>query len=1357
MADQIKIAWSLRLGEHFFNRDMEDWMKKRFSPLLLAALALGISLALAQTQGTGAKPAGTTDKVAQQAADAAQPSTPDSKAESNDAAPAAAAEAEAASTAEAAAQEAINARTVSRMRSTTQAQRQHAAQNYIRRMSRSGVRAPQPHAVGCGAPLGTPCGTPDYFTFTPNYALSQLPTLTQTSIDPVSPKVFAVTTGTGIRKFVDGLPGLGPANKNNLGNYIPVASPIADPWGHTNSDYYEIGLIDYTQKFHTDIPASQVRGYVDLNPTPQPAFRATGDVGGHYLGPVILAQSERPVRLKFTNQLNAGSFLFIPADESYMGMMHQNSLTYSETNMTPYSKNRATVHLHGGVTPWISDGTPHQWTVPAAEYSSATYKRGDSVQFVPDMLFDGTSHKPVTTGGTTDPGPGSLTFYYTNHQSGRLMFYHDHSYGTTRLNVYAGEASAYLLHDAAMDALIDTAIPNNAGVDGTSSANLISAGLATGTAPSQTALAGGLYRFGIPLIIQDKTFVPNAAQMNAQDPTWNWGPEGNLWFPHVYMPNQNPNDNSGATIAGRWDYGMWFWPPMTAGVDLNHADQVCTGAGDIAAYGTAARCPGTRNPSGVPESFMDTPVINGQAYPTVTLQQGAYRFQVLNAANDRMFNMSLFYAADANGNVCNPNYAGTVNSLGTANTVPGNFAACTEVKMVPATPHALIQTAPTPAGIPTPDGDADDTLPRCAATGAQPDSNRGDGFLVVANPGAIDYNPATGLPGLTKACWPSSWPTDGRDGGVPDPASAGPAWVQIGTEGGVLPAPVVIPPTPIGYNYNRRDIVVTNVQEHALFLGPAERADVIVDFSQVPAGSTLILYNDSPAPVPGYDVRLDYYTGDPDLTSTGGAPTTQPGYGPNIRTMMQIHIVAGTTTSFMTAAAPNGLGGLQASLPGVFKATQPAIIIPEPSYSAAALGTAPPTTDNYARIQNTQGMTIGNGTFVDMKPKAIHELFEVDYGKMNSILASELPQTNYNNQTTIPLAYVDPPSEFVAPDQVQLWKVTHNGVDSHAVHFHLFDVQLINRVGWDGAIRPPDPNELGWKETVRMNPLEDAIVALRPVLPPTPFPVVDSTRLLDPSRPDQATNTNSQPGFSNLIAVGGTVTGNAAAVANQVYNFGWEYVWHCHLLGHEESDMMRPIVFQPAAPADPTNLTGTLSGSSVTLRWQYTANGTPATSFMVQRAPAGGGFVTLSSTVSPTTLTFVDAAAVSGNIYSYRVYAVAGNVTSGASNTISIATLAAPQNLRQASIGTGFVIVQWTAPTSTAGETGYALQRCVGNATTCTPGATWTPIANTALTTTNYRNSGLTAKQFYTYRVQATGPGGATSAFSLPYLTITAQ
>ena len=32
-----------------------------------------------------------------------------------------------------------------------------------------------------------------------------------------------------------------------------------------------------------------------------------------------------------------------------------------------FKDNRATLHLHGGTTPWISDGTPHQWITPAGE------------------------------------------------------------------------------------------------------------------------------------------------------------------------------------------------------------------------------------------------------------------------------------------------------------------------------------------------------------------------------------------------------------------------------------------------------------------------------------------------------------------------------------------------------------------------------------------------------------------------------------------------------------------------------------------------------------------------------------------------------------------------------------------------------------------------------------------------------------------------------------------------------------------------------------------------------------------------------------------------------------------------------
>ena len=51
-----------------------------------------------------------------------------------------------------------------------------------------------------------------------------------------------------------------------------------------------------------------------------------------------------------------------------------------------FQDNRATLHLHGGITPWISDGTPHQWISPATvKLATNNYTQGQSVGNVPDM------------------------------------------------------------------------------------------------------------------------------------------------------------------------------------------------------------------------------------------------------------------------------------------------------------------------------------------------------------------------------------------------------------------------------------------------------------------------------------------------------------------------------------------------------------------------------------------------------------------------------------------------------------------------------------------------------------------------------------------------------------------------------------------------------------------------------------------------------------------------------------------------------------------------------------------------------------------------------------------------------------
>ena len=133
--------------------------------------------------------------------------------------------------------------------------------------------------------------------------------------------------------------------------------------------------------------------------------------------------------------------------------------------------------------------------------------------------------------------------------------------------------------------------------------------------------------------------------------------------------------------------------------------------------------------------------------------------------------------------------------------------------------------------------------------------------------------------------------------------------------------------------------------------------------------------------------------------------------------------------------------------------------------------------------------------------KSINEGFEPNFGRVNATLGTEL--SSGSTSTPISFSYADPFTEDVYDsagvsgqpvgtlgDGSQIWAVHHNGANSHAIRFHLFDVQLLNRMNVStGAVIPPAPYEQGWKNTVRMNPSEVAFVALRPMSQTIPFPV----------------------------------------------------------------------------------------------------------------------------------------------------------------------------------------------------------------------------------------------------------------------------
>jgi FtsP/CotA-like multicopper oxidase with cupredoxin domain len=1059
-----------------------------------------------------------------------------------------------------------------------------------------------------------------------------------------------------LAKFVDTLPGVGAGAANNLGQYVSVAKP--DVVTYPGSDYYEIDLVEYSERMHSDLPATgtRLRGYIQVNngtdttscggASPQaPCTKANNTLANdpaHFLGPAIVAFRDRPVRIKFTNRLpvGQGGNLFVPVDTTTMGagtgplgLTNATDASCSDPLVAHdpkvcgfYTQNRATLHLHGGRTPWISDGTPHQWTTPVGE--TTAYPQGVSVQNVPDM---------------PDPGPGALTFYYSNQQSARLMFYHDHAFGITRLNVMVGEAAGYLILDKFEQDLVTRGI-----------------------------IPGDI----IPLVIQDKTFVDATPTVHpvtkeivpavrVTDPLWNWGTgavdangirepvTGDFWMPHVYMPVQNPyNKNlSGNNPFGRWFYGPWFYPPtiITQGpvanpyydANCDSLDPALLAICTTGSIGQPPVIPGTPHPSMGMEAFMDTAIVNGTAFPRLEVDPRAYRFRILNAAGDRGLNLSL-YKAD------------------TSQISPDNRTASpyTEVKMVNAGP---------------------------------------------------------------TAAWPALWPTDGRLGGVPDPgvcdakgencSNFGPNWIQIGTEGGFLPKPVVKVPQPITYVTDPAAFWFGVVKDTSLGLMPAERADVIVDFSKY-AGQTLILYNDAPTAWPALDTRYDYFFGAPDQRDTGGYGTggnfvngawvggtgTKAGYGPNTRTIMQIVVrgeapagsfgafdAAKTTALYneFTAGAAvkttdNPLGE------SLFKRSQEPVIVAQAAYNDVYdnipipanfpwWGVRSSMQQNTLSFQTVTGQQVNN---IFMQPKGLHDemgaSFDKEFGRMSSNLGMEIPNPKTNNANLIIYGYADIPSEDIDSsafgnvavgadvmttaglvttlnDGTQIWNISHNGVDTHPIHFHIFDVQVINRLGWDGKIALPDANELGWKDTVRISPLMDTIVALRPVAPLLPFGIPNSLRPLNPALP-----IGSAMGFNSVDWTTGAA--RVPAVTNVLFDFGWEYVWHCHILSHEEMDMMRSIMLRVTTnspvfdPAKPSTAVSDVNG--VTLNWTdptpvdyiTQANfGNPANEigFRVERATtntAATVWEVVGKTLANETK-FVDATVQPGVNYWYRVVA----------------------------------------------------------------------------------------------------------------------
>ena len=255
--------------------------------------------------------------------------------------------------------------------------------------------------------------------------------------------------------------------------------------------------------------------------------------------------------------------------------------------------------------------------------------------------------------------------------------------------------------------------------------------------------------------------------------------------------------------------------------------------------------------------------------------------------------------------------------------------------------------------------------------------------------------------------------------GVPN-GHAGPSFFQIGSDGGFLPAPV------------RRNVILT---------APAERFDVVIDFSDL-EGKFFVLNNDAKAPYPDGD---DVIPEDVMLFK------------------VKTHCSSPDHSSLPSSLAP----------------------VPLLSQSQSV---------------RTRDLVLGE-------------------------VLSAPPFENPIRGTINDALWDDPVTETPRAGSVELWRIINTTGDAHPIHIHLVQFQVLNRQPFD-----PDqyPGSLVFTGPP-VNPPADERPAFKDTVKSLPGEV---TRLL--MKFDLPTGTHIHHGEK------------------------FRYVFHCHILEHEENEMMRP-------------------------------------------------------------------------------------------------------------------------------------------------------------------------------------------------------
>jgi len=276
-----------------------------------------------------------------------------------------------------------------------------------------------------------------------------------------------------------------------------------------------------------------------------------------------------------------------------------------------------------------------------------------------------------------------------------------------------------------------------------------------------------------------------------------------------------------------------------------------------------------------------------------------------------------------------------------------------------------------------------------------------------------------------------------------------PFW-QIGADGGFLPSAARLT---------------------RLLMGPAERADVIVDFTRVPVGTVITLLNVGPdSPFGGGVPGVDFPVADPQ--TTGG--------------VMQFRVRSSRSVDRSTP--PDRL---------------PQVAIPP----QAATGRLRRVSLNELDSSTVNVVTNPDGTFaIPIREAPCGDPNAVPFGPSIGLLG-----TVNADGTGNPLAWMDPLTENPGVG-TELWEIRNFTADAHPIHIHQTQFRVVDRA-------PFDPEH--------------------PDVPP------------GPARPPEAWETGAK---DTVVAYPGEITRLVAR-----FDLNGQYVWHCHILDHEDHDMMRPM------------------------------------------------------------------------------------------------------------------------------------------------------------------------------------------------------